>query len=134
MSAKARLFTLNRNFTIHSKFGHDVRFLKGEPVLVPPLLFHEVLAIGAVAHDGADAIAEVEETKQPEMSDQDRGKTILAAVELIAEGNVRTDFTAGGTPTAKAVGRVTGFDVFTREVNIAWQEFHDKKAAEKAAA
>ena len=25
-------------------------------------------------------------------------------------------------------------DVLTREVNIAWQEFHDKKDAEKAAA
>lgn len=134
MSAKARLFTLNRNFTIHSKFGHDVRFLKDTPVLVPPLLIEEVLAIGAVAADGAAGVAEVETPKQPEMTDQDRGKTILAAVELIAEGNVRTDFTAGGTPTAKAVGRVTGFEVFTREVNVAWQEFHDKQAADKAAA
>ena len=134
MSGKARLFTLNRNLTIHSKLGHSIRFAKGEPTWVPHLLIEEVLAVGAVPADGEAGIAEVEVPKQPELSDQDRGQAILAAVELVAEGNVRTDFTAGGTPKASAVSRVTGFEVFTREVNIAWQEFHNKQAEAKAAA
>lgn len=129
MAAQLRKFTLNRNLTLHSVLGHSIRFVKGEPTFVPTPLIPEVVALGATAVDNEPGI-EVPEEKPVvrEPDEQERGLAILAAVELIIERNNRMDFTAGGSPTAKAVEKIVGFDVYTREVNAALQDYRNKQA------
>ena len=131
MAAQSRLFTLNRNLTLHSVLGHSIRFIKGEPTHVPAPLIPEVVALGAQAVDSEPGIdAPEEKPATPVLDDQERGQAILAAIELIIERNSRLDFTAGGAPTTQAVEKITGFDVYVREVNAALQDYRNKKAAE----
>lgn len=131
MAVQSRQFTLNRNLTLHSVLGHSIRFVKGEPTHVPAPLIPEVVALGAQAVDNEPGIeAPAEKPAAPVLDENDRGQAILAAIELIIERNNRLDFTAGGAPTAKAVEKITGFDVYTREVNSALQAYRDKKAEE----
>jgi hypothetical protein len=123
-------FVLNRNHVLVSKMGHSVAFRKGEPTFVPPAIVHEALAIGATAvGDTPDVLPEDQVDKTP-VDPAERVKAIDEAILAIVATNDRMDFTAAGTPTAKAIERITGFDVDRREINAQWQAYHDRKAAE----
>jgi hypothetical protein len=41
-------FILNRDRTVVSTLGHSVEFKKGVPTYVPPVLYAEVSAVGAM--------------------------------------------------------------------------------------
>ena len=48
------LLVLNRNYVLTTTKGHSVAFEKGKPTHVPPAIYQEALAIGAIPPDGAD--------------------------------------------------------------------------------
>jgi len=129
--ADANTLVLNRNHTLSTLMGHTVTFKKGEPTFVPPAAYAAAIAIGAMPADGSDpnVIEDKPDSKAPADPAQ-RGPLILAVIEKLVAKNDRKDFTAAGSPAVKAVERELGFDVDAREVSAAWQEMHEKKAAQ----
>ena len=122
---------LNRNYTLATLYGHRIRFTAGEPISVPPIVYQDALAIGAQPVDGeaVDVLGEGDKDHAP-VDPGARRAQITAAIELLVEENARKDFTAAGTPAAKAVEREVGFSVDAREVAEAWKAYHEAKAEE----
>lgn len=129
------LLVLNRNFTLNTTKGHSVAFVKGKPTHVPPAVYQEALGIGAMPPDGSDpVIEEVVKTDKAPADPAERASVILSAIEKLVAENARESFTAAGVPAADAVTKLVGFKVQTKEIAPVWQMYHDKVAAEKAAA
>lgn len=129
---KTRQMKLNRTYTHTSLMGHSIRFVKGEPTTVPPLLWAEILAIGGEFVDG-EGLPTPEETGSREPIDPvERDALIDSTIEAIVEKNDVDDFTAANTPKADAVSREAGFKVSAKEVAKAWQRRADRIADEKA--
>lgn len=128
------LLVLNRNFILNTNKGHSVSFAKGEPTHVPPTIYQEALAIGAIPPDGEDPVVEeVVKTDNAPGDPAERAPLILAAIEKLVAENARDNFTAAGSPTVDAVSKLVGFKVQAKEVAPVWQAYHDKVAADKAA-
>lgn len=125
-------FVLNRNYVLGSTFGHSVLFEKDVPTFVPAQLISAALAIGALPEDGqpVEGLHEKPPEGSPPTDPAERSALILMAIESLAEKNLREDFTAAGSPTVDAVTREIGFRVQAREIALAWQKYHDKKAGE----
>lgn len=121
---KPRPMKLNRNHTHVSLYGHAVKFVKGEPVEVPSILFPELLAIGAEFADGEGLAAEPERADNEPHPDE-RADLVLKAVLALAERNDNDDFTASGQPKVEAVTSTAGFKVTGKEVAAAWQRRAD---------
>ncbi len=131
MAVKApRKMTLNRNYTHTSLMGHSIKFVKGEPTVVPSLLYGEILALGGEFADGEGASAPVVHENSEPVDPVERDARIDAAVEAIAERNDVDDFTAAGSPKADAATRETGFKVSAKDVAKSWQRRADRLAAE----
>ena len=133
MSKSSRKMILNRNHTMTSTYGHSVRFVKDQPVHVPPALYHEALAIGALFADGETLEVEVKNEDGAPTDPQARSEAIYKAVVALVERNDVDDFTAAGSPKVDAVTRAAGFKVVSKEIATAWQTHHDRKAEEQDA-
>ena len=124
---------LNRNFTLTTTKGHSIAFVKGEPTQVPPAIYQEALAIGAIPPDGADPVVEdVVKTDNAPGDPAERAPLILAAIEKLVAENARDNFTAAGSPTVDAVSKLVGFKVQSKEIAAVWQQYHDEKAQDGA--
>lgn len=122
-------YTLSRNYLLRTTRGHVIRFEKGKPVYVPPIVEKEAIAIGAERTDGgATDPLEPERPKALELSGEARAAEIRAAFELVIERNDPKDFTGAGVPMVKAIERITGLTVDRHEVTDAWAEFKVSKA------
>lgn len=134
MAAKApRKMVLNRNYTHTSTLGHSIKFVKGEPTDVPPLLYGEILAIGGEFADGEGLATKADPENREPIDPVERDARIDAAVEAIAEKNDVDDFTAAGSPKADAASAEAGFKVTAKDVAKAWQRRADRIAAEREA-
>jgi hypothetical protein len=132
MAKKAnRKMKLNRTYIHTSLLGHSIRFIKGEPTSVPPLLYGEILAIGGEFVDGEGLAAPAEEGNHEPIDPVEREARIDAAIEAIVERNDVDDFTAASSPKADAVSRECGFKVSAKDVAKAWQRRADRIEAEK---
>lgn len=119
---------LNRNYTLSTRNGHSITFVKNEPTHVPPAAYADAIAVGAQPEDGSDANLIRDEISSKAPADPSkRIPLILAAIVKLVATNTRKDFTAAGQPAVKAVERELGFDVDGREVAEAWQDYHDSK-------
>jgi hypothetical protein len=128
------LLVLNRNFTLNTNKGHSIAFVKGEPTHVPPAIYQDALAIGAIPPDGAEpTVQEVVKTDNAPGDPAERAPLILAAIEKLVAENARDNFTAAGSPSVEAVSKVVGFKVQSKEIAPVWQTYHEKVAADKAA-
>lgn len=125
---------LNRNYVLTTTKGHVIRFVKGEPTHVPPIVYQEAIAIGAQPDDDEAPDLLPDEKQAVVVHDiTQRNALILGAIEKIVGGNSRMDFTAAGTPTVKAVERELGFDVDRAEVNRNWQQYNEAQEAAREA-
>ena len=128
------LLVLNRNFVLTTTKGHSVAFEKGKPTHVPPAVYQDALAIGAIPPDGEDPhFEEAAKTDSAPSDPAERAPLILAAIEKLVAENARDSFTAAGSPAVGAVSEAVGFKVQAKEVATVWQQYHDKVAADKAA-
>ena len=128
------LLVLNRNYVLTTTKGHSVAFEKGKPTHVPPTIYQEALAIGAIPPDGEEPqVEDVVKTDNAPGDPAERAPLILAAIEKLVAENARDNFTAAGSPTVDAVSKLVGFKVQSKEVASVWQAFHDKVAADKVA-
>lgn len=120
------LMVLNRNYTLHTQFGHTIQFKKGEPTHVPPICRSAALAVGALPPDGSDPnILGDDDIKKAPVDPAERNKLIMTAIELLVEKNERTDFAASGSPHPKAVSREVGFNVDSKELAGVLQAYHN---------
>lgn len=122
-------FVLHRDYALRSMTGHMINFKKGDPTWVPPACVKEAVAIGAVAVDGPVDVLdpEVKESVVPE--GEERKELIFAAFEDMEAKNDREDWTASGMPTSKALEKILGFEVDSKERNALWIEYRASKAA-----
>jgi hypothetical protein len=146
------LMKLQKNRVFASTLGHTIRFVKDEPVFVPPIMERECDAIGAILvdadHNEIDTTAteddlanslsaSINAARQQEGIDPeeatpsqpaaplDRMKLILKAVHLIMDKNDREDFTAAGQVNLKVLGKTVGFRVDKNELKEAMAIIND---------
>jgi hypothetical protein len=112
-------FVLNRNKTVESTKGHTVAFKKNEPTYVPPDMYAEVQALGAVP-DEELTVEEPSPNATP--TDQKvRDAAILEACKDVMLRNDRADFTANGAPSSNTLSAMVGFKVLNRERDVVWE-------------
>lgn len=130
MSKSTRpLLTLNRNYTLVTTKGHVVQFAKGVPTYVPPPVYQDAIAIGAVPQDGSDPdVLGDEVVVVNPLTPEERESALLEVFPKMIEANERESFTAAGHPHAKAVSELVGFKTNAKEVQTAWQKYNDLKA------
>ncbi len=115
-------FTLARDRVYASVLGLSIEFKKGVPTHVPPELYAEVQAIGAVPED--ELTDEKPAIKTNEPSDPHKRKEdIFAAFEMLALRNERGDFTAGGSPRDQVLESILGWKLGAKERDALWTEF-----------
>lgn len=125
-------FIMNRNRTVPSILGHTIEFIKGVPVHVPPELWAEVQAAGAIPED---ELPEEEKVATREPSDPvARKAAIFDAFTQIKLRNKREDFAATGVPHAKTLIAHMGFEIDNKERDMLWNEFKLVPPAEAAEA
>lgn len=118
---KPTLFTLNRDKVVSSTKGHTIEFKKGVPTHVPKEMWSEVQAIGALP---SEEIVEEEKVVSGRPEDPaEAKKVIFAAFEKLVLANKRESFAGTGAPHIKAVEKITGFDIDSKERDTLWQEF-----------
>jgi hypothetical protein len=145
------LMKLHKNRVFASTLGHAVRFVKDEPVFVPPIMERVCEAIGAVFVTEDNEVIETID-KEEEMASgltasinaakkqegilpekpatqpvipADRIGAILKAIHLVTDRNVRGDFTAGGRVNLKVLSKEVGFRVDKSELTEAMEIIND---------
>ena len=128
--AQRPLLKLNRDYVLATTKGHVISFAKDEPTHVPPAVYNDAIAIGAVPVDGTDPnvlVDPVEKAVVP-LTVEERQTAIIATFAKIVETNNREDFTASGQPHFKAVSEILGYRVAGKDVAAAWQAYNEMKA------
>lgn len=122
-------FMMHRNRTIISTCGLSMEFVKGEPALVPPAMYAEVIAAGGIPEE---EIPEEEMPSARPTPDQlaDREKQMVKAFDVIVRRATREDFTAGGVPHTTALSRELGWSVQAKERDVAWVKYTAGKGSE----
>ena len=112
-------FILHRNRTVASTCGLSIEFKKGVPTLVPPAMFNDVIAIGAVPEE---ELNESDLPPKPASPEQlaEREAAMFKAFDVIVKRASRDDFTAGGVPHNTVLGRELGWSVQAKERDAAW--------------
>ena len=119
-------FVMQRNRTVSSVLGHSVEFKKGEPTHVPPELYAEVMAVGAIPEEELDLDPKsADKTTEPN-DPIEREAMLFMAFDTIALRGKREDFTAGGQPHPKALESELGWKVSNKERDIAWVKFKNQ--------
>lgn len=114
-------FILNRDRVVASALGHSVSFKKGELTHVPPELYSEVIAAGAVPED--ELVENLAPKADHPTDPGDREALIFAAFETLVLRNSSDDFTAGGSPKESVLNAAVGFKVPAKEREAAWAKF-----------
>lgn len=124
------LMKLNRDYVLTTLFGISIRFIKDEPVDVPPLAIRPAVAIGAVEAESGTPPNVIEEPKYngAPADPLEREAQIYDAIKKIVAANEPDDFTAANAPKAQALSRILGYSVDRKEINPLWQRYHDEKA------
>ena len=124
-------FTLNRNKTVTSLCGRSVQFIEDEPTHVPPDMYEEVRAIGAVEVDEGDKKdAKPGEPEEKVLSSEERKSAIWAAFDKMVKNNNREDFTGTGTPHTKPLVDIVNFRVDNKERDAMWKAYKLKDQPE----
>jgi len=146
------LMKLAKNRVYASTLGHTIRFVKDEPVFVPPIMKRECEGIGAVLVDKDNKIidtsdvetevaegltASINAAKEQEgiavkndkasqpAAPMDRMAAILKGVKNILGRNDRLEFTAAGHVKLAALSKEAGFRVDKNELKEAMSIIND---------
>src|SRR5665213_1051876 len=123
MSAPGMIqMTLNRPFTLRTTKGHQLRFEKDVVTNVPPAIYAEAVAIGAVRVDGNAAFEEDKKGPPPKTA-AEMAQLLEECFATLLKTHYREDFSANGNPKIEAVNRVTGERYDTRVVTEGWKAY-----------
>ena len=120
------LFTMPRNYSLSSKKGHVITFVKGEKTHVPPECVPETVAIGAVPEIPTDFLPP-EKAEVQVMPVEDKKKIAFAAFEKMLLRSQRGDFSASGLPNIQRLETLMGLPVDIKERDSLWTEFNTYK-------
>ena len=124
------LLKLNRDHTLVTTKGHVIAFAKDIPTHVPPAIYQDAIAIGAVPVDGTDPnVLDATKQEAAPMTLEEREAAIMATFDGLVARNERETFTAAGHPHFHAVSELVGFKVQGKEVSTIWQKYNDAKGA-----
>ena len=126
------MMTLRRTFRLATTKGHSVQFVADTPIFVPSSIAAEAVAIGAIAVDGTDIDITPKGPPQRNAGPAEaaeREAEILEAINLLVQRNARDDFTAGGSPKARALSALLGYEAERREVDEVWSKRAEMIAA-----
>lgn len=131
MSKALPKLVTNRNVTLTSIYGHSIAFRAGVPTHVPPIVYQECLALGAIPEDGVpvDPDAGRPVVGASPTDPGIRTTDIRKAIDILMGRNERGDFTAAGQPSIAAVSKIVDYKVSSKEIASAWQDLHDEKGA-----
>jgi hypothetical protein len=120
-------FILNRDKTVSSTLGHVIAFAKGVPTHVPPAMWAEVQALGALPEEALpeEVVAPSREPRDPAA----REALIFATFEQLVLAKKREDFSGTGAPHVKALEAAMGFKIDTKERDALWHKFRLQDAA-----
>jgi hypothetical protein len=121
-------FVLHRDYALRSMSGHMINFKKGDPTWVPNECVKEAVAIGAAPVDGPVEVLDPEVHASIVPEGQERKDLIFAAFEDMEAKNEREEWTASGMPTSKALEKILGFEVDSKERNTLWIEYRAAKS------
>jgi hypothetical protein len=115
-------FKMHRNFTLRSTCGLSMEFKKGELVFVPPPLYAEAIAAGAIPE------TELTEDELPPKPAEpppgaERDAKIAAAFEAVLKRGLKEEFTAGNVPHASVLTKELGWAMNAKERDEAWRKF-----------
>lgn len=122
-------FVSNRKIVVTSTQGAAIGFEKGVPTHVPKFMHAAVLEKGILPCDDKGKVLDAEAAPEvaPEVKvllapedAEERNAAIERAVREIFKRNSPADFTAGGTPSEKAVSLSLGWKVDQKEVRAVW--------------
>lgn len=119
----SNLFVSNRDIVVRSaKAAQAIRFEKGVPQSVPPIMHKEVIEKGILPLD-AESIDSVKVMDTPDVKlnlppedGDERNARILEVMKAIIQRNNPLDFGGGGAPSTVAVGNATGWRVDQKEI------------------
>lgn len=123
-------YKLNRNYLLHSKFGHTIHFKKGEPTNVPQICAREVVAIGAELLEGDVVEVLDDEPVIVNKTHEERLSDLFKAFDVMMERDQRGDFTAQGIPNLFALNKMLDFEVDAKERDSAWEQYRISKEEE----
>lgn len=116
-------FVMQRNRVVASVMGLAIEFEKGVPVSVPPYMYNEVIAAGAVPESElSDDELKTGNPDEP-IDPAKRKAAVIDAFNLIVLRNVREEFTAGGMPHQSVLAKELGWSVSAKERDVLWAEF-----------
>jgi hypothetical protein len=121
-------FVLNRDYVLRTLSGLSVRFVKGEPVFVPPTIQADAVAIGAVCVDGEVDVLPKEEDEEAPLTPDELKILMFAAFDQLVKRDGRGDFTGNGLPSMKAVEQIVGRNLDRADVTDAWREYQQSKS------
>ena len=121
-------YVLNRNHNLISK-GYNIKFVKGQPVYVPPDIEREAVVIGAEPLEGEklDPLGP-EEVPEAQLTEKDKEELFLEVFEKMVATNNSADFSGDGKPAMDALKRELPFTFVRKERDAAWAEFRKRKA------
>ena len=116
-------FVMQRNRVVASVMGLSIEFEKGVPMFVPPYMYNEVIASGAVPE--TELTDDELKTGNPDepIDPVKRKAAIAEAFNLIVLRNIREEFTAGGIPHNAVLAKELGWSVAAKERDTLWAEF-----------
>lgn len=115
-------FIMPRNRTIASTCGLSVEFKKGEPTLVPPAMYAEVIAAGGVSESEL-AEEDLPSAKATPEQLAEREQAMFKAFDAVTRRAEREDFTAGGVPHVNAIAREMGWSPQPKELKATWAKY-----------
>ena len=119
-------FTLNRDRVHASVLGLSVEFKKGVPTYVPPEVYNDVIAVGAVPEEELPEVDPAKASNEPN-DPTERRAAVYEAFEAITLRNSREDFAASGSPNAKVLNDALGWPLSAKERASFWAQFKAEK-------
>lgn len=118
------LYKLNRTTTLRTTAGCSFEIVKNEPFNAPLIVEQEIIALGGERVDGTPkSFHDDTPDVVPQISGEERQAKILRAINDIVKRNDAKEFTAQGTPSLRAVARITRLQELDRsEIDDVWRE------------
>lgn len=129
-------FTMPVDKVVATRVGHTIEFKRGVPTHVPKEAWREVQQAGAVPEEQETVVKTTSAAPVPKQYAPDdpveRREAMFAAFTAIIEANRRTDFSANGVPTEKAMEKTLGFEIDSKERDELWNEYRQLSAKNEA--
>lgn len=117
-----------RNYTLRTKTGHVIKFVGGQPRLVPDLVVSEALAVNILPVANSDVQVPDDSARGVQrvtIAGPLRTVLILHTIADLVRENDTENFDGGGRPKVHVVSARSGLDVSSRERSEMWDKYRE---------